>query len=401
MSMRFAKIKTAIFGALLSIGSAVSMRGVYAPIPEVEQGKALTVYVTSGIGYDSNIFGGSRNEVSSVVYQFNPVLSFNASVDQRTFVSAAYRFSYDYMPDRPGKKSLDSHEVTGRVAHTFSPLMELDVSDTYQVSKNPESLLPGLATTLNTDQSYRRNQFDFRYAMGFTKRTGLTFKMRHTRFDYQDVNLSSSLDRSELLAGVAASHTLLPKLQAIAEYRHLIIDYDTGGSFKNKRSDFILVGLDRAFSARFSITSRVGVERRQREQEQSDSLPYGELGLKYDYGQGSYVSAGYSYSVEETSNIEIYTDTSVNRFFVNLQQALSSKIAATASMTWEPSVLHGRRGVMADQNETNTQTGCALIYKPWKRWSFSATLDRDRVQSDDEFRRLRRTRGSLVAKYVF
>lgn len=385
----------------LSLLTALRLTAVYAPIPEVEQGKALTVYLSTGVYHDSNIFGGSVNEVSSFDYQLNPSLAFNASLANRTFVSASYRLSYDYMPDRPGKKSLDSHEFAGRFAHTFTPQMELDVSDTYQISKNPESLLPGLATVVNTDQSYARNQFDARYALSLTKRTGLTFKGRHTRYAFNEDNLADSLDRAELLAGVTASHSFLPQLQGQLEYRHLDIRYDTDGRTKNKRSEFLLLGLDRTLNARFSVSSRLGVEQRRRAGERSDTLPYAELGLKLDYGQGSYVSAGYGYSIEETSNTDLYTDTSVNRFFLNLQQVLTPKFVLTSSLTWEPSRLHGRRGVTADQSETNTQLGGAFIYRPTRRWSVSLTIDYDRITSDDQYRSLKRTRGGLSTKYVF
>jgi hypothetical protein len=308
---------------------------------------------------------------------------------------------YDYVPDRPGKKDLDSHEFAARLAHTFTPLMELDLSDTFQIAKNPQSLMPGLATVVNTDQSYRRNQFDARYAAGLTKRTGLTFKGRTTRYDYDETDLGLSLDRSEYLGGLALSHAVLPELQAVLEYRHLIINYDTGGTTKDKRSDFLLIGADHVLNARLALSGRLGVERRHRSGERGDTLPYSELGLKYDYSQGSYVSVGYGYSVEETSNIELYTDMSVNRFFVNLQQAVFSKIIATGSVTWEPSRLHGREGVRQDMNETNTQLGLALIYRPGKVWSVSATFDYDRIKSDDLSRGLKRARTGLSAKYVF
>ena len=374
---------------------------VYAPIPELEQGKALTVYLEAGAYYDTNIFGGSASEISSYVYELNPSVVFNASLDAKTFVSASYRLSLDYIPDRPGRKDLDSHEVTARVAHTFTPLMELDLSDTYQISKNPQSLLPGLATVVNTDQSYRRNQFDARYAAGLTKRTGLTFKGRGTRYDYENADLGRSLNHDEYLAGLAASHAVLPELQTVLEYRHLIISYDSAGDTKDKRSDFVLIGADRVMNAKLALSSRLGVERRRRSGGGNDTLPYAELGLKFDYSQGSYVSVGYGYSVEETSNIELYSDMSVNRFFVNLQQLIVPKIVATGSITWEPSRLHGRLGVRSDLNETNTKLGFALIYRPGKVWSVSATFDYDRINSGDSARQLKRARTGLSAKYVF
>jgi len=377
------------------------LHAVYAPIPEIEQGKALTAYLSAGAYYDSNIFGRSTGEIGSYVYSIDPSLVFNASLDTKTFASASYRLSYDYMPDRPGKKGLDSHELKARIAHTFTPQTELDLSDTYQISKNPESLLPGLATVVNTDQSYRLNQLDARFATGLTKRTGLIFKGRDTRYNYQDDALSRSLDRVEYLVGLAASHALLPELQSVAEYRHLVINYNSDGATKNKRSDFVLIGADHVLNARVSLSGRIGLESRRRSGERDATLPYAELGCKVDYSKGSYLSLGYGYSVEETSNIELYTDMSVNRFFLNLQQAIMPKLIATSSINWEPSRLHGRRGVRPDQNETNARAGLALIYQPAKTWSVSLSFDYDKIESDDVSRKLVRHRTGLSARYVF
>jgi hypothetical protein len=279
--------------------------------------------------------------------------------------------------------------------------MELDLSDTYQIAKNPESLLPGLATVVNTDQSYRRNQLDARYSAGLTKRTGLAFKGRSTRYDYENSDLGRSLNHDEYLAGLALNHAVLPELQTVLEYRHLIISYDSAGDTKDKRSDFLLIGADRVMNARLALSSRLGLERRRRSGGGNDTLPYAELGLKFDYSQGSYVSFGYGYSVEETSNIEVYSDMSVNRFFVNMQQVIVPKIVATGSVTWEPSQLHGRQNVHADMNETNTRLGLALIYRPGRVWSVSATFDYDRINSGDPSRQLKRARSGLNAKYVF
>jgi len=74
---------------------------------------------------------------------------------------------------------------------------------------------------------------------------------------------------------------------------------------------------------------------------------------------------------------------------------------ATGSLTWEPSELHGRPGIRKNVNETNTQLGFALIYRPGKVWSVSATFDHDRINSGDPSRQLKRDRTGLNVKYVF
>jgi hypothetical protein len=147
--------------ALLSACAPLAALAVYAPIPESDQGKALAYRLGASVYYDSNIFGAATNEVDSLVYNISPSVSFNSSVTDQTFVSAGYELSYDYIQDRPGKKSLTSHTLNGRVAHKFNEASSVDVSDAYIISKNPQSLLAGVP--LNTDQSFKRNEFNARY----------------------------------------------------------------------------------------------------------------------------------------------------------------------------------------------------------------------------------------------
>jgi hypothetical protein len=80
---------------------------------------------------------------------------------------------------------------------------------------------------------------------------------------------------------------------------------------------------------------------------------------------------------------------------------LSPKIIATGSFDWEPSILRGRRGISPDRDETNTRAGLALIYRPVNSWSLSATIDVDRVHSEQPGRGLARNRYGLSARYAF
>lgn len=388
-----------VFGLLH--GLVLPLSAVYAPIPPVEQGKAITLYLGSGVYYDTNIFGGEDDRIKSLVYQLMPSLAFNASLQKQTFASFNYRLSLDYVAERPGKKLLDSHEFLARIAHTFTPETEIDLSDSYQLSKNPESLLPGVDRLLNSDQSFRRNQLDGRFSTSLTRRTGILFKSRVTSYRYESAPLAEGLDRDEIVFGAIAAHTLLPTLKASAEYRYQTIRYDLDGNFKNKQSHFLLGGSDYALNERVAVSLRLGIEHRQRKSNRNEVAPYVELGAKRDYGKGSFVSIGYSYSLEETSGIELYTDMVVSRFFVNWQHILTPKLTGTASLVWEPSTLRGRREISPDRNETNTRLGTALVYRPGGNWSVAGTLDVDRIHSQQVGRSLARERLGVSVKYAF
>jgi hypothetical protein len=102
------------------------------------------------------------------------------------------------------------------------------------------------------------------------------------------------------------------------------------------------------------------------------------------------------HTLEEASNVAQFTDTEVNRFFVNLQHAVSALIVASTSLTYEPSTLLGRPG-QVDVDDKTTRFGMALSYLPTQHWTVSATFDNDRVKSDDS-RELKRTRASALKR---
>jgi len=92
------------------------------------------------------------------------------------------------------------------------------------------------------------------------------------------------------------------------------------------------------------LSARVGAEDRRRSGESSTTAPYVEATCRYDYSGQSFVSAGYTYSLVETDNPTLYTDSKMNQFFVNVQHALSAAIVTSASVTVAPAQLQGRPG---------------------------------------------------------
>jgi hypothetical protein len=116
------------FFFVVGLSGAVRALAVYAPIPEQEQGRLLTVYATAGVYYDTNIFGAPVDERGSMVCQVSPRFVFNLSATDQTLVSASYQLSLDHFADRPGERLLDSHTASASVKHTFSPRLEGELS---------------------------------------------------------------------------------------------------------------------------------------------------------------------------------------------------------------------------------------------------------------------------------
>ncbi|HVU24194.1 MAG TPA: hypothetical protein VHE13_08725 [Opitutus sp.] len=384
--------------------AALPLRAVYAPLPDLDQGKDWTVTVRAGVSHDSNIFGARDSTtpglapISSTVYEVAPRFAFSGSVNDRTFAEFSYTLTIDHFTDRPGDKTLDSHDIVGRVAHAFSSSTDIDISDHFQIAKNPESLLAGV--TANTDQSYKLNELDGLVHAGLAPKFGTVLKLRSILYRYDSTTLARSLDRIEMLYGLEGTYDLLPELKAVVEARHEDVYYDTQGEIKNKRSDFVMAGFDYAVAKKMSLSGRLGGEWRTRSAQPDTNGPYAEFSAKFDYARNSYLAAGYVREFEETSNVANYNDVLVNRLFVNLQHALSTLVIASGSITYEPSVLQGRRG-SPDRDETTTRLGLALSWVPTKHASVSASYDHDIVNSDDPSRGQRRDRYGINAAYAF
>ena len=393
--MRLSRVIVASVG----LGFCAGARAVYAPIPDQEQGKDLTISLEAGISYNNNIFGASTGAISSVVYELSPKIAFNAPLTDNTFFSASYRPTLDYFDNRPGKKALYSHALSGQIAHKFSETSIATVTDSYSYNQNPEALLNG--TAVNSDQTLQSNEFDARYTMAPTEKLGLVFKARSAYFDYTNPLLGTQLNRFENLYGIESDYALLPELKAAGEYRHQDVDYSNNPSTNNKHSDFLMGGFDYSAGPKLTASLRLGGEFRHREGGLHDeTTPYAEISGKYDYAKGSFVSVGYTYSLEETSDPAHFSDEKLNRMFVNIQHAFTALIVGSASVDYEPAVLNGIRG-QPNVSEDSTHAGMALTYLPTKNWTVSASYDYDFVSSGISSRGLNRSRVALSTTVLF
>ncbi|MBL9215725.1 MAG: outer membrane beta-barrel protein [Opitutaceae bacterium] len=371
---------------------------VYAPIPEQEQGKALTYRLGASAYHDSNIFGAAAGEIDSMVYNVTGALSYNGSVTDQTFVSGSYELSNDHVADRPGKQNLTNHRLAGRVAHSFSQASNIDLNALYQINKNPESLLSG--TTLNTDQSHKRAQFDGRFTTATGQKTGLIGKYRFIDFAYDDATLADNLDRSENLLGVELSYAALPETKVVGEYRFQTIRYDDNTPVKDKDSHFLMGGVDYNPGSRTLISARLGFEQRNRDAGGDTTAPFVELTTRYTYSEGSFLAAGYTHSLEEASDTTNYLDSKVNRLFVNVQHRLSGTFTASGSLTYEPAQLQGR-GTVPDADEKTARFGVGLAWQPGKNWTVAGTYDVDDISSDVANREQNRDRIGVSARFTF
>jgi hypothetical protein len=385
----------------LFVGLSAVARAVYAPVPDQQQGRDISISLEAGLQYNSNIFGAATDPISSWIYELSPNLAFNSSLSDQTFFSSHFHPTLDYFENRPGTKAVYSQAIDAHIAHSYSPTSVLDVSDSYSYDQNPEAILNGATVPINTDQTLQSNEFDAHFSFAPTEKLGLVIKARSVYYDYINTQLGDQLNRFENLYGLEFDYSLLPDLKLAGEYRHQDVDYQHDPANNNKHTDFFMAGLDYAAAPKLTASFRLGAEYRTLAGLPDQTSPYAEFSLKYDYAKGSFVSAGYTYDLEETSAPNQFSDERVNRMFVNVQHKFSALIVGSASIDYEPSTLVARPGQGPNIEEDTTHAGVALTYLPTKNWSIIASYDYDFVDSALSYRGLERTRYGLSATYVF
>ena len=66
------------------IGLSAVARAVYAPVPDQQQGRDISISLEAGLTYNSNIFGAATDPISSWIYEISPNLAFNSSLSDQT-----------------------------------------------------------------------------------------------------------------------------------------------------------------------------------------------------------------------------------------------------------------------------------------------------------------------------
>ena len=381
-----------------SLGICATARAVFAPIPEEEKGKGLTISLESGITYNNNIFGSATDAIGSAVFEVSPRIAFNSSLSEQSFFSASFEPRLDYFEDRPGSKTLYSQDLDARLAHSFSQTSVLDLNDAYSYDQNPEALLSGVP--VNTNQTLESNQFNGKFTFSPVERLSMALKTRVMYFDYIDPVIGDELNRFENLYGLEFDYSLLPNLALAGEYRHLDVDYRDDPAENDKHSDFLMAGFDYKPGPKVTASLRVGGEYTRRDGLSDETTPFVEFAAKYEYAQGSFISAGYTYDLEETSNPVLFSDQRTNRMFVNLQHAITAFVVASASVQYAPATLVGRSG-QADIEEDSTLAGLALTYLPNKNWKITASYDYQFVDSGISSRGMNRSVTGLSATVIF
>ncbi len=304
--------------------------------------------------------------------------------------------SYD---NRPSDDTLINNILGINVYHSFAPNINFQIDDTLSLIDNPESLLVGV---LQSNQSLNQNLFNVRLNADFSEKHGAVFKYRNTNFAYDDNGLAELLDRNQHLIGVEGNFNHTPLMTFVGEFRYQDINYDQSGLEKNSDSIFFLGGINYNPDEKIDIRGRFGVEDRDRISSSDNTSFYGEFTGSYRYQEESFLSAGVTYDIRETSNPLNFTDDEVLSLFINAQHTFSGAFTISGSVLYNASELLQRDPTAGPNVEDDTvRVGFGLTYKPSDNLAIIIDYDFDNTTSDDPVREENRHRVGINFRYTF
>lgn len=273
--------------------------------------------------YDDNY--ATRNKAvgkeGSGGFEVNPVVGFNIFREQ-TSISLTYSYDLRYYLDRDGKgvvggatqtsgKDDQSHEVTAKLSHVFTPRLKLDLSDSFAFAQEPQILAKNgaaAATFLRNDGENFRNFADIAATLQITDTLSTVVGYDNSYWDYKETGNNSNsarLDRMEHLGRLEMRYQFQPSTVGLLGYEYGATDYSddkdllTSGAFtaapkdRNFTSHKVVLGAEHTFNSQLSGSVRGGVQITDYTKlKKSETSPYAKVQGQYTYAEGSSLTLG-------------------------------------------------------------------------------------------------------------
>lgn len=227
--------------------------------------------------YDDNINTSPKGfEQESFGAEFGPYAALNLFLDQTT-LGFSYNYQLRWYEDRPRANDFDhSHQVNGKLSHSFNENLSFDLTDSFVIAQEPEVLAApgsGIAFPLRAEGDNKRNSLQASLTSQLSEQFGLVFGYDNNWFDYEDEGLSLLLDRMEHYARINLRYTIVPETIAVLGYQAGLVDYNESDpifrigpgrvfrpSHRDRLSHYVYAGVDHTFNPKLNASLRGGVE---------------------------------------------------------------------------------------------------------------------------------------------
>ena len=286
-----------------------------ASIFDIDGNRPWTVSLAVKGFYDDNIYArqgvsasGIKLKEDSVGLDVSPSLRFNVPLDQGS-VNFGYQYGMRWYEARNDNKIDQYHIITGDFTHNFNSRFKLDVYDSFAVAQEPEQLSTG-----GTYVPFRslgdniRNNGGVEFSAQITRPLSVVFSYRNNYYDFSEKSgfvdpatgapIGSAygplLDRMEQTFGPTFRYQILPSTVLLGGYEYGIMDFKHAERrLADNTSHYLFAGAEHNFTSQLTGAVRLGAQITDFDRlHVTDTTPYADANLRYNYDTGSYAQLG-------------------------------------------------------------------------------------------------------------
>ena len=285
--------------------------------------------------------------------------------------------------------------VAFNIAHQMS--QRLKFSDNFYLTyeAQPNIALGGTTTLFNGQYLYGFNNFNVSYA--WSQRFSTTTSYTVDGIRYEDEIVSAAEDRLSHLVAQQFTYALTKRTSLTAEYRYRMTQFQNAKG-RDFNSQFVLAGVDHAWSQRFTGSFRAGAEFFKSDRVKN-TAPYAELALNYSVARQTqarwFGSMGF-----DGAELQSFQSRYALRTGVNISHQISKKLGVNAGAQYAYSAFDGGN-VVQDVTEHTLLLSAGVNYHILENLTVDASYNYSVLMSDDEIREFQRNNVSLGLTATF
>ena len=303
--------------SLVAVGTA-GLHAAYAPgLSRTETSKPWTVSAAVRGFYDDNYYTAPKaEERDSWGMEISPSVGINLPMDQ-TLISADYIFSAKWFEDRDKNEWDTYHQFNAALDHRFSERYDIEVTESFVYSDEPESVDSNLGSPIRTDSEAIRNTGGINFNAMMTERIALGLGYLNNYYNYDqegDGSRSALLDRIEHQIRLDGRYQVRENIIGVLGTRFGYNDYTSDdllidpafippplpanlnkydGDYQDSYSYWFYGGADTRFNSKLSGSFRIGIQYTDYDNANEDATsPFIDNSLSYNYMPDSYVRFG-------------------------------------------------------------------------------------------------------------
>ncbi len=333
--------------------------------------------------YDDNIFTSNVGEISSWGFDVSPSLTYGRTVDNTTF-DIGYTYLARWFENRPGSSWDQNHNASFNLEHIFSPRVKTSVSDVFVSSQDPQQALIG--QVLRAEGDNINNSASANVSLAISEQLDASLSYRNNFFDYSSPLFSDSLNRVEHLPTLELNYLVTPTTSVGFGYQFGIFDFDYDLLSRDYNSHIVYAGVRHNFTQSFFGSVNVGAQVTDYDAAASDTTPYLDGKLVYQYTAASEVTLNVRHTLNATdvflngAGVLLAANQQTTMFRVAWGHAFSAKIKGSLIGQFQNSEFNG--GTADGGSETFWTLGATASYALTPHLALDASYFRDSLNSD-------------------